>query len=294
MKKNDSFDKVYEALSWASSFLMGHGRDANAGELLLQHVLGMERSRLLASLHEEIAPDRKEAFRDACLRHAEGVPVQYIMGYEDFYGRRFKVNGEVLIPRPETEELVYHALNGIRAFFPEQAGITLADIGTGSGAIAITMKLEEPGLEVAASDIAPESLAVAAANAEELGAEVDFRQGDMLLPFIDSGVKLDVVLSNPPYIPAGDEKSMSIVVTENEPHRALFAGKDGLGFYRRFMEQLPLVLKPKAIIGFEIGAEQGQAVKSLLDQTFLHSQTQILKDINGRDRMVFAYLGNGD
>ncbi|WP_026695982.1 peptide chain release factor N(5)-glutamine methyltransferase [Peribacillus kribbensis] len=292
MKKPYKFSKVYEALSWASSFLVSSGRDANAGELLLKWLLRMERSTLLASLQMELPSEVKEEFISACEAHAEGMPVQYIIGSEEFYGRTFLVNEEVLIPRPETEELVYHALNKIAEHFPGGADLQLADIGTGSGAIAISMKLENPAIQVLASDIAEGSLEVARHNAVRLGAEVSFLKGDLLMPFIQASKRLDIVLSNPPYIPEGDRAEMSEVVTEHEPDRALFAGEDGLDFYRAFMEQLPLVLKERALIGFEVGAGQGTAVRLLLEQTFPHSSTEIQYDINGKDRMVFACLGN--
>jgi release factor glutamine methyltransferase len=282
--------KVFEALAWASSFLKEHGRDENAGELLLRHYMNMSRSSLLASLHDEVEEELWELFIESVKKHGEGLPIQYMMGYEEFYGRRFIVNQEVLIPRPETEELVHGALERIKRLFGEEP-VQLVDIGTGSGAIAITMKLERPLLQVTATDIAEESLKVARKNAEELGAEVTFLQGDLLLLFIESGKKFDIILSNPPYIPVADEKEMSIVVTEHEPHRALFAGEDGLDLYRRFMNELPRVVKEKALIGFEIGAGQSEAVSGMLKAAFPNALVEVVYDINGKDRMVFAEIG---
>ncbi|WP_066059987.1 peptide chain release factor N(5)-glutamine methyltransferase [Robertmurraya korlensis] len=282
--------KVFEALAWASSFLKEHGRDENAGELLLRHYMNKSRSSLLASLHDVVEDDMWKSFVESVKKHGEGIPIQYMMGYEEFYGRRFSVNQEVLIPRPETEELVYGSLERIKRLFGEDS-VSLVDIGTGSGAIAITMKLERPTLDVTATDIADTSLAVARKNANQLRAEVEFLQGDLLLPFIESGTKFDIVLSNPPYIPVGDEKGMSVVVTEHEPHRALFAGEDGLDLYRRFMNELPHVVKDKALVGFEIGAGQSEAVSGMLKEAFPNSLVQVVYDINGKDRMVFAEIG---
>lgn len=282
--------KVFEALAWASSFLKEQGRDENAGELLLRYYMNMSRSSLLASLHDVVEEAIWEPFVESVKKHGDGIPVQYMIGYEEFYGRRFSVNQEVLIPRPETEELVYGALDRIKRLFGEEE-VQLVDIGTGSGAIAITMKLERPALQVTATDIAEASLAVARKNAEELEAKVEFLQGDLLLPFIESGDKFDVILSNPPYIPLGDEKEMSVVVTKHEPHRALFAGKDGLDLYRRFMNELPQVIKNKALVGFEIGAGQSEAVSGMLKQTFPTALVEVVYDINGKDRMVFAEIG---
>ncbi|MFJ8246695.1 peptide chain release factor N(5)-glutamine methyltransferase [Peribacillus asahii] len=287
---SSSVRKVYEALNWASSFLKEYSRDANAGELLLQHILQMSRSQLFASLRDELSGDAFTAFEKAVKQHAGGMPIQYIIGSEEFYGRTFLVNEEVLIPRPETEELVYHTLRKIQSMFPKGKEVELVDVGTGSGAIAITMKLEEPRIQVTATDIASPSLQVAKRNAQALEADVQFVQGDLLQPFIEAGQQFDVLLSNPPYIPDADRMEMSEVVTEHEPHRALFAGVDGLDFYRRFMEELPSVMRIPGLIGFEVGAGQGERVAKLLRGVFSQAEVSVEYDINGKDRMVFARL----
>ncbi|MDM5220424.1 peptide chain release factor N(5)-glutamine methyltransferase [Peribacillus sp. NJ11] len=287
---NNSALKVFEALKWASSFLKENDRDANAGEILLQHFLKLTRSQLLANLHDELSEADLGQFKAAVELHADGTPIQYIIGSEEFYGRTFFVNEEVLIPRPETEELIYYTLRKLPAVFMEGQKLRLADIGTGSGAIAITMKLEKSNLSVTATDIADPSLEVAKKNAESLGAEVQFVQGDLLQPLINMNQKVDILLSNPPYIPNDDQKSMSVVVTGHEPHRALFAGIDGLDFYRRFMEQLPLIMEVPGLICFEVGTGQGQAVADLLKRTFPAAEVSVVNDINEKDRMVFAEL----
>jgi release factor glutamine methyltransferase len=282
--------KVYEALQWASSFLSEHKRDENAGELLLRFFLHMNRSTLLSNLREELDQDVFTRFQEAVMLHVEGRPIQYIMGFEEFYGRSFTVNEHVLIPRPETEELVLGALQRIEALFGSNRLVDVVDIGTGSGAIAVTLKLERPQLRVTASDISEEALRVAAKNAEQLSADVQFEKGDLLQPFLEKGQKFDVVISNPPYIPLEDKKSMSIVVTDHEPHGALFAGEDGLDLYRRLAKELPFVLKEKALVGFEVGAGQSKAVTDLLQQAFPSAKIETVYDINGKDRIVFATL----
>ncbi len=282
--------KVYEALNWASSFLKKADRDENAGELLLQHFMQMDRASFLAHLREDVQPGILEAFQKAVHAHAAGQPVQYIIGFEEFYGRTFKVNEDVLIPRPETEELVYNALQRIPKLFGNADGLKMADIGTGSGAIAVTMKLEMPELHVTATDIYGPTLELAKKNAVQNGAEIEFLQGDLLQPLMSHEKKFDIILSNPPYIPERDADWMSDVVTKHEPHRALFAGEDGLDLYRRFMEELPAVLKQRALIGFEVGAGQSEAVSGLLQDHFPEARAETVYDINGKDRMVFAEL----
>jgi release factor glutamine methyltransferase len=288
---NNQTMKVYEALNWASSFLKTANRDENAGELLLQHFMQMSRASFLANLREDLQPEILDAFQEAVHAHAAGQPVQYIIGSEEFYGRTFLVNENVLIPRPETEELVYHALQRIPKLFGDADGLQLADIGTGSGAIAVTMKLENPELYVTATDIYGPTLRLAKENAERNGAEIEFVQGDLLQPLISQGKRFDIILSNPPYIPDRDVEWMSDVVTKHEPHRALFAGEDGLDLYRRFMEELPAVLKQRAIVGFEVGTGQSKDVYALLQQAFPNAKIETVYDINGKDRMVFAEIG---
>lgn len=282
--------KIFEALNWASSFLKEKNRDENAGELLLRHFTKLSRAQLFAELRSELNAEAAEKFRQAVIKHGEGTPIQYIIGSEEFYGRLFTVSPAVLIPRPETEELVLGTLNRIQSFFGGPEKLRLADIGTGSGAIAVTLKLEEPLLTVTATDLSADALSVAKENAKALEAEVGFLQGDLLNPIKQLGEKLDIVISNPPYIPNQDREWMSEVVTDHEPHLALFAGDDGLDLYRRFMDDLPHVLQPKALVCFEIGTGQGEAVAGLLTSTFPKAKVEVVNDINGRDRMVYAEI----
>lgn len=283
--------KIYEALQWASSFLKKHDRDENAGEILLRHILNISRSQLLAQLRDDLSVNELELFKEQVTLHGAGQPIQYMIGFEEFYGREFNVNHEVLIPRPETEELVLGTIERINRLYESNASLELADIGTGSGAIAITLKLEKPNLTVIATDISERSLMVAEENSKKLDADIQFVRGDLLQPFLEIGKKLDIVISNPPYIPIGDKEKMSNVVTEHEPHRALFAGADGLDMYRQLCLDLPRVLKEKGLIGFEVGAGQSEEVEALLKQAFPHAKMDIVHDINGKDRMVFAEIG---
>ncbi|KPB05844.1 peptide chain release factor N(5)-glutamine methyltransferase [Bacillus sp. CHD6a] len=288
--------KVYEALNWASSFLKKNDRDENAGELLLRHHMKLDRAQLFSRMQDMMPMDMQSSFIFNVHKHVAGIPVQYLMGKEEFYGRSFFVSEEVLIPRPETEELVVGVLDRVKKHFGNGSGSadetwSVVDVGTGSGAIAITLALENSLLNVHATDIAGESLEVAMDNAEALGADVEFLQGDLLLPFIEQDIKVDVVVSNPPYIPQKEYEGLSTVVKDFEPYRALVGGISGLEFYERFMDELPKVLKERAIVAFEVGMGQGEAVKALLEKTFPHSAVEVVLDINGKDRMVFALIG---
>ena len=282
--------KIYEALKWASSFLKEHQRDQNAGEILLRHIVKMDRTKLLANLRSKLSRVEQERFIDWVHRHSEGVPVQYLIGSEEFFGRTFFVNENVLIPRPETEELVDHAIKRMDVLFDHKKELAIADIGTGSGAIAVTVKLERPDCTVYGVDISRPALNVAAQNGTNLGADVQWLEGDLLSPFIAKGIKLDVILSNPPYIPLDDKDLLPDVVKDHEPELALFGGQDGLDFYRRFCVQLPLVLKKRALVGFEVGAGQGKIVADMLQNVFPEGDVQVVFDINGKDRMVFMEM----
>ncbi|MED0752940.1 peptide chain release factor N(5)-glutamine methyltransferase [Bacillus amyloliquefaciens] len=281
---------IFEALSWASSYLTEAGREKNAAELLLLNDTGMDRSKLLANLQEPVGEDELYRFRRHVEMHKEGVPIQYIIGKEQFYGREFFVNDDVLIPRPETEEVVFHLLDKQKRVFSEGERLNVIDIGTGSGAIAVTLALECGHFSVAASDISKEALQVAERNAQNLGADVRFLQGDLLTPFISSGKKADIIVSNPPYISEEEMADLSDAVRFHEPLHALTDGGDGLKFYKRFMEDLPLVMKDKALVVFEIGYNQGKAVEDLFRHSFPNAEVEVVKDINGKDRTVSAVI----
>jgi len=282
--------KVFEALKWASSFLHEAGREEKVAEILLCHHLNWSRAQLLAEMRTDLEEHVWEAFRENVKKHAEGVPVQYIVGQEHFYGRPFIVNEEVLIPRPETEELVLGILERTKKLFVSEEQIQVVDVGTGSGAIAITLALENSRMNVSAVDIAKESIDVAEKNANDLNASVRFMHGDLLSPLIERKEKVHIVVSNPPYIPNQEVETLSTVVKDYEPLRALAGGEDGLDFYRRLSEEIPHVIESTAIIGFEVGVGQGEAVASLLQNALPHADVEVVLDINGKDRMVFATI----
>lgn len=285
---NQECKQVFEALQWASSFLEEKNREANAARLLLQHVLAVDYTGLMLNMREPLTEEQQQQFEELIHAHIAGKPVQYLIGTEQFYGRTFQVNEAVLIPRPETEELVEQALERMTAKFGD-ASLSLVDIGTGSGAIAVTLKKERPSLQVTATDLSEDALQTAKQNAQLLEADVTFLQGDLTAPVQHQ--KFDVVLSNPPYIAFDAVNVMNEVVLEHEPHTALFAEENGLQLYRRLCEELPHIVHNQAIIGFEIGYQQGEAVYNLLKKSFPQGKVEVLKDLFGQDRMVFCEIG---
>ncbi len=276
-----------EALQWASSFLVDNGREETAARIVMQHILGTSYSEVMLHLQDALTAEQQEKFKELIEEHASGRPVQYCIGSEEFYGRSFIVDESVLIPRPETEELVLGTINRMNKIFKNQ-NLKLADIGTGSGAIALSMKLECPELTVVATDLSEAALSTAQKNAQRLSADIDFRLGDLTKPL--SGEKFDIVLSNPPYIAFDEAKEMSNTVLEHEPHSALFAEEDGLILYRKLAEQLPPLMNKPALIGLEIGYTQGEQVAQFFKNSFPQATVSIEKDINGKPRMIFCEI----
>ncbi|MBD8037721.1 peptide chain release factor N(5)-glutamine methyltransferase [Solibacillus sp. A46] len=279
---------IFEALNGASSFLEENGREGNAARLLLQHILQTNYSGLMMKMHEPFAVQHHQQFDAYLQEHIKGRPIQYITGIEEFYGRTFNVDESVLIPRPETEELIVGTIERIQKLFGEKKELKFADIGTGSGAIAITMKKECPNLDVTATDISEAALEKAKKNAEQLHAQITFKQGDLTTPIANE--KWDIVLSNPPYIAFDEMKDMSDVVVAHEPHSALFAEENGLLLYRKLAENLPAIMNTPALIGLEIGYTQGEAVAGFFKKSFPNADVTIVKDINKKDRIIFCEI----
>ena len=230
------------------------------------------------------------AFRKDVEEHAKtGIPLQHLTGEEEFLGRRYYVNRDVLIPRPETEELVL----GVEAMIKKHlAGrdLTIADIGTGSGIIATSLKLAFPEASVIATHISERALLIARSNSRTLGADLTLRLGSYLEPILQLGERVNVVVSNPPYIDEADKEHMTDTVKNFDPSLALFADDNGLAAYKEIIAALPEVLAFPAVAAFEIGWQQGRAVRDLLVEMFPEAEVEVRQDINGKDRMVFAWI----
>lgn len=275
-----------EVLKIAQEQCEKEGIIAQSAVFLLLELSEMESHNLYYEYDNEMDDELNKRFQEALQRLLKQEPLQHILGYEYFYGYKFKVNEDVLIPRPETEELVANVLADYDEYFHGQK-VCAIDVGSGSGAIAISLKKEEDNLQMYASDISEKAVAIAKENAQVLGVDVTFLVGDMLQPFIDENIKVDILVSNPPYIPVEEQMEKSVV--DFEPHVALFGGEDGLKFYCMIFENAHKVIKEKAILAFEMGYNQKEAMEEEARKYFPSDRMETVKDLNGKNRMFFIY-----
>ena len=238
---------------------------------------------LYLEMDNEVDQKLMKDFDKGIVRLLDGEPLNYVLGYSYFYGYRFIVNPDVLIPRPETEELVGLILSQYDEFFKGEK-IKVCDVGTGSGAIAIALKKEEANLDVYASDISAEALQVAKINARNNECDIHFLEGSMLEPYIENDLKFDILVSNPPYIKSVEK--VDAAVLDYEPHVALFGGEDGLKFYREIFRDAHKILNEKSLAFFEMGYDQKETLSALAREYFEDVKIKVFKDINGKDRML--------
>ena len=260
-----------------------HPQRARAdAELLLLHVLDRNKAWLMAHGAEEVTAARAASYNELVTQRLAGEPIQYILGEAEFYGLPFRVTRNVLIPRPETEHLVERALELAAAF----AEPRIVDIGTGSGAIAVALADQLPSAAVTAIDISPSALAIARANADRNNAaRIRFLEGDLLTPV--NGESFELVVSNPPYVPATDRASLSVEVREFEPELALFAGDDGLDIYRRLIPAAFATLIAGGYLLLEIGFGQSAQITHLLARSGFE-QIEFVPDLQGIARVACA------
>lgn len=273
MNASDALRAAVQRLTHAG--IDGAARDAR---LLLAHAMDIAPDRLTLHLHDAPTPQALDRFEQAITQRLKRQPVSQITGQRDFWGRKFRVTPDVLDPRPETETLIAEALN--------EPFATLLDLGTGSGAIAVTLLAERPLAQGVATDLSPKALEVARTNAQAHG--VDTR---LTLTTSDWFAKLkgrfDLIVSNPPYISATEMDTLTPEVRDWEPELALTPGGDGLDAYRQIARHALDYLTPKGRILLEIGASQGAAVVSILE-TMEFADVRIWHDFDGRDRVVGA------
>ncbi len=248
-------------------------------ELLLAHARRETRSQLLATLGEYVPRETAEDLESLLKRRLAREPVAYIVGRREFWGRPFLVDQSVLVPRPETELLVERALK------IAPPGSVVADIGTGSGCIAVSVALDRPDLVVYAIDRSPEALAVARLNAAELGAEgkIRFLQGNLLDPLPE---RVDLIVANLPYVPTQELAELELEVSSWEPRLALDGGPDGLDLVRQLITQLPSHVKQPAACLLEIDPRQYEAVTELVRAALPAWSVKPLRDLSGRIRVA--------
>ena len=268
-----------EALKQGASQLHPAPTASRDAELLLMRTLGKDRAWLLTHPDAPIAPNQLAQYKTWINRRQKHEPIQYILGEQEFYGLVFQVTRDVLIPRPETEHLVEATLERL----PENTPLRIADIGTGSGAIAIALAHKLPQAKITALDISKAALAVAKENAarHNVAERIDFRPSDLLEAA--QGERFDAIVSNPPYVATTEE--LEPQVRDYEPQTALYAGETGLDIYRRLIPQAKAALKPEGWLLMEIGHGQSKALAELLHGW---ANTEFVDDLQGIPRVAIA------
>jgi release factor glutamine methyltransferase len=252
-------------------------------ETILLHVLRQDRAWLLANRDEEADPSTQCTYTDLINRRQTGEPIQYITGQSEFFGLPFSVGPGVLIPRPETEHLVEEVIR-LAASLPNPH---IADIGTGSGIIAVALAHALPHAQITAVDCSPQALTIARENAikNQVSDRITFLEGDLLTQLADQ--RFNIIASNPPYIPTTDNESLSVEVRNYEPHSALFAGEDGLAIYQRLIPEARSYLIENGRLALEIGYNQQPAIEALL-RTNNYTEIHFLLDYQGIPRVAAA------
>ena len=272
----------YEVLTRASSFLREIHHSSFVAEWLMRERLDWTKTELVKNYQNMMPHAQVKQFEADFNAFLEGLPMQQIIGHEWFYNRKFKVTKDTLIPRPETEE----CLDRVLSILPT-GPLDIVDIGTGTGVLGVTIKCERPENNVTLTDISEDALLVAKENAQTLGAEVFFKQGDLLDPL--KGETFDVVLCNPPYISEDEVGVMDQSVWDHEPQSALFAEDNGLAIYKRLATSIEEYLNPSGKIFLEIGYKQGESVSKLFKEAFPNAIVEVWQDFNQNDRVVAVY-----
>ena len=283
---------ITRLLSWTTDFFREHGIENPRldAEVLLGAVLGKDRMYLYVHFDEPLEPAELARFRSYVKERAAHVPLAYVLGRREFMGLDFRVTRDTLIPRPDTEILVQCAVDFLRARAAEgRDDLALADIGTGTGAIALSVLHYTEGTRADAVDISPAAAEVARENAERLNLteRIEIHEGDLTAPL--AGRSYDVILSNPPYIPSADIAGLMPEVCRYEPHLALDGGHDGLDIYRRLAADAPPMLKDGGVLAVEVGIGEAHDVAALMEAHPRIVRTEIHRDLGGIERVVVGY-----
>lgn len=254
-------------------------------QLLMARALGCSRLNVIAHPERILTDSEYNNYRLMLDKLITRFPLAYILGHKEFYGLELQVSPGVLIPRPETELLVEECMKRLQR---EEAAI--ADIGAGSGAIAVALGANLPSAKIYSTEISPVALEVARANVEkhQLEERVSIIWGDLLVPLFDLGVKFDAIVSNPPYIPTGEIETLEPEIRLYEPKEALDGGEDGLDAYRRLFPQSLELLREDGFVGVEIGAGQANSVRNIAELAG-YKRIEVILDLAGIERIVIAY-----
>ena len=258
--------------------LIVQGEEAESLSFVYRSLKNLSFTDFVFALQQEVTEEEKQFVEEIFKKLAAHIPAQYIIGHAEFFGMQLKVDERVLIPRPETEELVELIL----AENPDK-NLSVLDIGTGSGAIALALAKNRPDWSVKAADISQDALDLSLENANAQNLNLSFIKSDC---FSEISSKYDIIVSNPPYISREDQEEVGLNVLHSEPHLALFADEDGLAIYRRIAEDSKDYLNDGGKIYLEIGYKQGQSVPTLFMENLPEKRVRTLKDQFGQDRMV--------
>ena len=278
---------IIKILNWSQDFFKKYNIENPRldAEILLSHVMNMQRFYLYVSHEQELNEKQLAAYKALIKQRVNNVPVAYLVGYKEFMATKFDVSSDVLIPRPETETLVDEVLTRLKKISGE---LKVADIGTGSGAIAVSIAKRIDNVIVDAVDISEKALKIAEQNANknEVADKIKFYIGDLLEPLNE--MKFNAIISNPPYIPTKVIDTLQPEVSKYEPRIALDGGADGLIFYRRLIEDSPKLLVDGGFLAAEIGYDQAEAVTELLEMSKQFKDIKVIKDLSENDRVIIA------
>ncbi len=283
---------ILHMILWSAEYLTEKGVEAGRldAEWLLSTALGVDRLQLYLQYDRPLSSEEREAFKPLLRRRARREPLQYIIGRAAFRQLELKTDPRVLIPRPETEVLVQEVLDWASAGAGGVGGVW--DMGTGTGAVALSLAAEGAWTRVVATDVSPEALSVAADNAErhDLSGLVEFRQGSLFEP-LEEGERFNIIVSNPPYIAESEKGELQPEVRDWEPPEALFAGEDGLDVIRQLVAGAPEHLVSGGLLALECGLGQAERVAADVNATGAFAAIRIRPDLTGRPRVVMAERG---
>ena len=283
---------ILRMILWSAEYLSGRGVETGRldAEWLLAAALGVGRLQLYLQYERPLTSEEREAFKPLLRRRASREPLQYIIGWTGFRRLELKTDPRVLIPRPETEVLVQEVLDWASAGRGSLGRVW--DMGTGTGAVALSLAVEGVCTRVVATDVSPEALSVAADNARrhDVNGLVEFREGSLFEP-LEKGEEFDVIVSNPPYIAEGEKQSLQPEVRDWEPPQALFAGEDGLHVIRQLVAGAPEHLPAGGLLALECGLGQAEQIVKEVNATRAFVEVRIRRDLTGRPRVVMAERG---